>query len=176
MIIPIAGKAKFWINGLGEFAMHALKPGGSLVAMSGQLHLPEVMERLSTELDYWWMLCLNASGPSTGVISRKVRCMWKPLLWFVRRGEKPKITQLGSDVFTSLAPDKDEHEWGQSESGFADVIDRMTLPGQVICDPFVGGGTVGAVSVRLGRYFIGADVERKEIGKTKKRLGTVKDV
>ena len=57
-----------------------------------------------------------------------------------------------------------------------DIIERMTEPGQVICDPFVGGGATAVAAVSLGRYFVGADAEEVEIGKTKKRLMKIKNV
>ena len=161
---------------LAGFAAHALKPTGSLVAMSGQSYLADIIHRLGVELDYWWTLCYLTPGKKTQAIQRKVNAAWKPLLWYVPRGEKPKVVQLGSDVFVSEAPDKEHHDWGQSESGMLDIVNRMTTPGQTICDPFVGGGATAVAAVSLGRYFVGADSEEIEIGKTKKRLADVKEV
>ena len=53
------------------------------------------------------------------------------------------------------------------------IIERMTKPGEVICDPFVGGGATAVAAVALGRYFVGADAEDVEVGETKRRLSEV---
>jgi site-specific DNA-methyltransferase (adenine-specific) len=52
----------------------------------------------------------------------------------------------------------------------ADIIERFTLPGQTICDPFCGGGTTGVVAVRMNRLFIGIDSDATAVATTLKRL------
>ncbi len=42
---------------LAEFAVHALKPGGSLITMVGQSYLPEIIEMLRAQLTYHWVAC-----------------------------------------------------------------------------------------------------------------------
>ena len=55
--------------------------------------------------------------------------------------------------------DKRFHKWGQSESGMADIIERFTETGQLICDPFVGGGTTAIVAMEMERQFVGCDID-----------------
>ncbi len=156
---------------LAELASRSLKPGGSLVVMSGQSYLPEVIHRLeSSGLTYQWTLAyLTPGGQATQLWARKVNTFWKPLLWFTN-GEYDGdwIGDVArSDVNDN---DKNHHHWGQSESGMADVIRRFTSPGDLIVDPFLGGGTTGIVALQLGRRFIGADVEQEAIDATRRRL------
>ena len=92
---------------------------------------------------------------------------WKPLLWFVKGEYKGKWV---GDLPESGAPDKRFHEWGQSESGMADIVDRFTQPGDTIFDPFVGGGATGVAAIKLGRKFIGIDISQNEIDTTKARM------
>lgn len=42
-----------------------------------------------------------------------------------------------------------------------DLVGLYTQPGQLVLDPFMGSGTTGVASVRLGRRFIGIEVEQK---------------
>jgi DNA modification methylase len=77
-----------------------------------------------------------------------------------------------SDVCTSRINDNDKkhHHWGQSASGMRDLMKRFVVPGQVICDPFLGGGTTGVVAVELGGEFIGIDKEEQCVEDTKRRI------
>lgn len=158
---------------LSRFAKHVLKPGGSLVCMVGQSYLPEVLTNLSESLKYCWTLAyLTPGGQSAQLWDRKVNTFWKPLLWFVKGTYKGEWV---GDVCRSDANDNDKrfHDWGQSESGMADIIARFTTVGELICDPFVGGGTTGVAAVRMDRLFIGIDVDSKAIGTTKQRLAEI---
>jgi hypothetical protein len=154
---------------LSRFAAHALKPGGSLICMVGQFHLPEYLRRLSESLSYHWACAYTTpGGQAVQVFPRKVNTFWKPLLWFVKgeyRGD------WVGDVTTSVANDNDKrfHHWGQSESGLADIISRFTDPGDTICDPFCGGGSTGSVAVSLDRLFVGLDIAEEHALATAER-------
>ena len=158
---------------LASFGARALKPGGSLICMTGQSYLPSVMASPANGLEYHWTLAyLTPGGQAVQVWQRKVNTFWKPLLWYVKGEHKG---DWAGDVLKSDTNDNDKrfHEWGQSESGMADIIERFTFPGETICDPFCGGGTTGVVAVRMNRLFIGLDVEEKAINTTKRRLAEV---
>lgn len=155
---------------LAETAAAILSPGGSLLVMTGQSYLPEVIELMKPHLNYQWMLSyLTPGGQATQIFPRKVITFWKPVLWFTK-GEY-KGDWIG-DVIKSAVNDNDKrfHDWGQSESGMAELIEKFTDPGQTILDPFCGGGTTGVVAVRLNRRFIGIDIDPEAIRTTAERL------
>jgi site-specific DNA-methyltransferase (adenine-specific) len=140
-----------------ELAKACKGAGVPLVAvMSGQTYLPEVMQRLCEHLTYRWALAyLTPGGQSVQQFPAKVNTFWKPVLLF---GES--IEWLG-DVCRSDVNDNDKryHEWGQSESGMADLVERLTKPNQLVCDPFGGGFVTAVVSLALGRRFVGCDID-----------------
>lgn len=139
--------------------------GVPLVAvMVGQTYLPEVLKRLCEHLEYRWMMAYMTPGAAMKQWQRKVDSMWKPVLVFGRCDETI------FDVVRSERADKEHHEWGQSESGMADLVERLTKPGQLVCDPFCGGGTTAVVSVRLGRRFIGCDIDAAAVKETVARV------
>ena len=157
---------------LAEFAAHALKPGGGLLCMIGQSYLPEILARLTPHLAYHWTVAyLTPGGQSAQLWERKVNTFWKPVLWFVKGARDGDwigdVTR--SDVNDN---DKDHHHWGQSESGMVDLFQRFTYPGQLVCDPFLGGGTTAVVASALNRRFIGADVDPDAITATARRLAS----
>ena len=39
------------------------------------------------------------------------------------------------------------------------LIERATLDGETVLDPFMGSGTTGVACARLGRRFIGVEIE-----------------
>ncbi|MBV8614193.1 MAG: site-specific DNA-methyltransferase [Acetobacteraceae bacterium] len=77
-----------------------------------------------------------------------------------------------SDVARSDTNDNDKarHHWGQSESGMRDLVAKFVKPGDVVLDPFMGGGTTLAVALALGAYVIGYDIDEAAVETTKLRL------
>lgn len=159
---------------LGRMAAQWLRPSGLLVAMSGQLYLPQVMERLGRHLDYYWCGALMTPGQATPLRTRNVNTNWKPLLVFTRKDD----TYLGpifGDVAQSDRNDKEHHKWGQSVSGMNSIMDRFAQPGQTVCDPFLGSGTTGVAALGRGCVFRGCDIEQRNVDIARARLGSVHD-
>jgi len=155
---------------LAKVAARVLKPGGSCLALVGHQWLPQVLDLMRKHLDYHWTLAYVQPGSTARIWSKKIIVGWKPVVWFT----KGKYDgDFAYDVVKSEARDKDYHEWGQSESGFARLIEWFSYPGDTILDPFVGGGTTGAVALKLGRKFIGIDIDPKAIETTRQRLAEV---
>jgi len=152
---------------LGELAARVLVDGGICLVMTGQAHLGEVIARLSKHLTYVWTLAYFTPGASVQVFGRRIKSNWKPVLYFAKG---TSAWEHVNDVFESGERDKRFHEWGQSESGMAQIVERFTVPGQVVLDPFCGAGTTGVAALLLERRFIGIDISDQCIAKAKGRL------
>jgi hypothetical protein len=155
---------------LAALAAYALRPGGSLLCMVGQSYLPAILNLMTPHIAYHWTVSyLTPGGQAVQLWQRKVNTFWKPVLWFVK-GEY--AGKWAGDVSKSNTNDNDKrfHHWGQSESGMADLVGRFSEPGDLILDPFAGGGTTGVVAVALGRRFIGIDIDPKAIAISAARL------
>jgi hypothetical protein len=139
---------------LGALAARVLRPGGLLVAMSGQMYMPAVMALLGEHLPFRWIVAYLTPGQGASNYARRVEIHWKPVLVY------GGIERSLHDVVRSDAPDKEHHDWGQSESGMAALLRQVADPGQVVCDPFVGGGTTGVVALAHGCSFIGAEIDQ----------------
>jgi hypothetical protein len=46
-------------------------------------------------------------------------------------------------------------------------------PGGVVCDPFAGSGTTGAMAVRWGRQFVGCDLRESQVQLSRRRIAGV---
>jgi len=150
---------------LAKRATEWLKPGGSLLCMCGQSYLPQILALMTPHIRYHWTLTyLTPGGQAAQIWARKVNTFWKPVLWFVNGDYAGDWI---GDVAESDPNDNDKrfHGWGQSESGIADLLDRFASPGQLVCDPFVGGGATAAVALKMGLRFIGSDIDQAAIDK-----------
>lgn len=160
---------------LAIYAERVLKPGGSLFAMAGQSYLPEIMNLMNVEgLKYNWTLCyLTPGGQSPQLWQRKVNTFWKPILWYTKGANSKWLGDVvKSDVNNN---EKDFHFWGQSISGMNDLIKRVSEPGDLILDPFLGGGTTGAACLYNLRNFIGIELDEDCFLTSEKRLTQIND-
>src|SRR5215510_14451083 len=53
------------------------------------------------------------------------------------------------------------------------VIAQSSQPGDVVADPFMGSGSVGVATLKLGRRFIGTDLNPEAVQLTGQRLGQI---
>ncbi|MFC2187322.1 DNA methyltransferase [Fulvivirgaceae bacterium LMO-SS25] len=155
---------------LAQFAARVLKPGGSLVAMAGQSYLPEIFDLMKVDgLQYNWTISyLTPGGQAPQLWQRKVNAFWKPVLWYT----KGKNQRWVGDVVKSAVNDNDKrfHFWGQSESGMGNLISKVSSVGDIILDPFMGGGTTGLVSLQLHRKFIGIEIDADSFHNANERI------
>jgi site-specific DNA-methyltransferase (adenine-specific) len=146
---------------LGEFGSKALVDGGSLVAYCGQSILPEALDRLRSNLRYWWTLALTHSAGSQMLPGKFVSVGWKPLVWFVRDHRRDR--SMVPDRIVGSPPRKtqdagDDGTWAQGVEELESIISALTAPGDLIVDPFAGSGTTGIAATRFGRRFIGSEI------------------
>ena len=153
---------------LSKLASDILAPNGVLAVMVGQVHLPDYIRLLSEHMDYRWAGAYMTTGVHTRVHARRVATAWKPILVYQRAGAPSPPFFL--DLFRSTGDDKNHHHWGQSESGMATLVERLTEAGQLIVDPFLGGGTTGVVARDLGRRFVGCDIDAAAVHAARERV------
>jgi hypothetical protein len=55
--------------------------------------------------------------------------------------------------------EKTHHDWQQSIDEASHWIDVLCPKNGVVCDPFLGGGTTGAAAMKLGRKWIGIELD-----------------
>lgn len=159
-------------SALADVAGAALRPGGWLLAYSGQARLPEVMDALSTpELMYRWTLATIYPGGEqmARIGDLTVLTGWKPIVAYRRlpfaqpRGPRGEFTAEGRtgfrDVLRRGGRVKELHDWEQPLVEASEMIERFTEPGETILDPFAGSGTVLAAAKALGRHAIGCELD-----------------
>ena len=162
---------------LARFAQHALRANGYLLAMSGKVQFARALDELRTAgAVYRWMIDydMRAGGHS-----------WS---W------NPQVNQMGKPVVVLQQPPADEwpeggisdrvastlsrgqttanihHRWGQNDVAILACVRQFARAGNLIVDPFLGGGSTGMAAKALGCRFVGADIDPQALAVARKRL------
>ncbi len=156
---------------LATWARVALKPGALLLAYSGQYHLPDVMARLSDQLNYQWLGWIATTGPQVAVHQRPIMSGGKPLLIFSNGAlAEPFRSRRFFDSIKSEGRTRELHTWEQAEGPAAYYMEALTERGELVVDPFLGSGTFALVAQKLERNFIGCDIDAAAVDVVRERL------
>jgi hypothetical protein len=148
---------------LSEVASRILKPHGLCIAYSGKLHLDQCMARMGEHLSFYWQIVFMQTVMPT-IHPRKVNTKYKPILVFqnVPAGEKVRAhDRYFIDVIEGEKVEKEAHEWQQSADGVEKLIDLFTNVGDLIFEPFSGGGTTALVARHMNRRCIACEIDKK---------------
>jgi hypothetical protein len=157
---------------LRDLALRILKPGGAIVAMTWQPILFDVGRALAhPDLRYRWTVAwVSGAHETTADHARRVNDRWKPVLVYHRGKWAEKAGMLTDVVSTDRDAEKGQHAWQQGLNGFRQLIRAVSKPGDVICDPFVGGGTTALAALAEERHFVGCDIDAHAVDTTHARL------
>lgn len=114
---------------------------------------------------------------------------WKPLVWnkksigmgyhyramyefvlFFEKGKR-KLQDLGIPDVLEVPRIHNQYPTQKPAELAATFVSQSSSPGQLVCDPFMGSGTVGVPCAELGRRFVGFDVADEAIRVATQRLG-----
>ena len=157
---PWAKEALPLYTDLGRLAQQKLKPGGFCLVLCGGMYLDEIVKRLSESLDWYWLCGVRLLGGAHGrICQRNIANNLKPILMFTKRpAPKQAQNQWVADLVDRPSADKTYHKHGQSAGDSQYYIERLTLPGSICVDPFVGGGTIPEICATTKHKFIGTEL------------------
>jgi DNA modification methylase len=101
-------------------------------------------------------------------MSMGIEVLWKPVLWWVNEAY-PQGRGFIRDGFENEQNDKKLHRWQQSLT-WAEHCLKVTHDGDTVLDPFMGSGTTGVACVRLGRNFIGMEINPQYFAIAQRRI------
>jgi site-specific DNA-methyltransferase (adenine-specific) len=157
---------------LAEVAARILKPSGVLAAMSGKIHLDQVMRSLGEHLQYGWMYAQPLPGSHTRVLARHVLQAWKPWLAYSNGPWPSGQIDWHKDLLDDVSRHKARYRWEQDPDGCRLMIETLTQPDAIILDPFAGTGAFGVATLDLGRNFIGLELDADRYQTIVERLGS----
>jgi hypothetical protein len=158
-------------SALADFALDVLPERGALFVMAWQPILPAVLEAMRRDrLVYRWQATWAFETPHrTPDQARRVFSGGKPVLVFHKDGWNGETTYL-YDFVRSPSRDKAVHPWQQGIEGFRQLVRAASRAGDVVCDPFLGGGTTAVAALAEDRLFVGCDVDAAAVETTRRRL------
>lgn len=153
---------------LGSFCARVLKEGRALVAYSGSGSLGAAMERLSRHLDYVFAGSLPVLGPHAEVPRVLAVDLATPIVFYSKGIYRPR--HWFKNAVASPHREKEFHPWQRPLANVAYYLERFSEPGELVCDPFLGGGTTAVAARDAGRRFVGCDVDPLAVEVSLKRL------
>lgn len=153
---------------LAQFAASALVDGGSLLAYAGQYLLADILPLMTPHLRLWWICGCRHTGKLARMNEYGIVVHWKPIIWLVKGTRRDKLTFV--DDLVEGSREKAHHDWQQSEIEAAYFIEKLTDAGELICDPFCGGGTTSVVAKRTARRWLSFEIDPKSAAIARKRV------
>lgn len=139
---------------LAQFAVHALRPGGVLLARAPSGHLPAVLKHLSVEeLKYCWIIALHQLDPPMQVSAQMVNSTWQPWLVYTRKGKPRRPDRYSADYFAATGGEE------AARAALEAMIRHWAEPGGELCDPYCGAGAVLVAGWRAELWVGGADID-----------------
>lgn len=152
---------------LANEAARVLRPGGFVLAMCGGYYLNQIFKMFDAHLTYHWKLELMMDNSSV-LWPRKVIARSKSILAYSKGPSNPRCNILGAIHGGGM--DKSFHAWGQDVNSARYYIDCFSKPGDLILDPFLGGGTTAVACELINRRWIGFDVDLGALETSRSRL------
>jgi hypothetical protein len=159
---------------LGRLAARLLHPEGLMLTYAGTMYLPEAIADLKTHVDYRWTLPLIHKGRRQSVQDRQVHNGWKPIVAWAKKGSGRGLNWILDVIQQNEGAEKEYHAWQQGVAEAVALIKQLTKPGDLVCDPFMGSGTVAVAAAQAGRRFVGCDIESGWVATAQKRLAELK--
>jgi ParB-like chromosome segregation protein Spo0J len=153
---------------LAEFGAAKLQSGGSLLCYAGHYLLADILPRMTAHLRLWWVCCCRHTGKSARMTEYGIVVGWKPILWFVKETRGDKDTFVDDIVVSEM--EKGTHAWQQGLVDAEYYIEKLSRPGDLVVDPFCGGGTTAVAAKRLDRRWRTFEIKETAAVKARKRI------
>jgi 16S rRNA G966 N2-methylase RsmD len=147
-----------WGN-LGAAAARILEPGGVLVARSGHLFLPDVLELLGEHLQYGWVYVETLPGSNVRFIGRQIAVHYMPWVAFSNGPWPSGRIEWHPDVLAESRRSKGRYVWEQAPSVAAELTATLAPAGSTVVDPFAGSGSYGEAALGVGCRWVGCELD-----------------
>lgn len=166
---PWGEDERYTFDALGKLANKVLKPGSWLLSYSGKMFLPDSINALAKHLVYGWTFGVFQPDSNDRINKFHLYSAWRPILAFYAGGAPPRVPIWTPDS-TRTTRDKSYHEWGQGIEPVEKWMKAFTNIGDLVMEPFCGGGSVPFVAKKLERKYIAFDKSSDAVAISAERL------
>lgn len=153
---------------LAQEAARVLKPGSFCMCYTGGLYFDSIMADMLTHLEYFYLCMTYEPGKTPRVWPRRIVQVSKPMVIFCKPPMRMPY-QLVRNVFQTRN-DKHFHKWGQDVTCARYYIYCLSRPGDLLLEPFAGGGTTCVAALQEGRNFYACELNEKNAAICNQRL------
>lgn len=154
---------------LAETAARVLKSDGELLTYYGQYYFYKTVIAMGKHINVAWPLTEKKIGGSSWIYAYWLSSEVKPLLWCYKETvtrDKHRIDHQ----FAKPEGKRRNHKWHKGNAKVARWMHHYSTDGDLIFDPFTGGGTVPAVCKMLGRNYIAFEIDVEVAERARKRV------
>lgn len=156
-----------WLANEGR---RVLKPHGFILAMCGGMYLNQIFRFFDDAgLSFYWEFHHITNGEAPYVWQRHVIAKSKSILAYSNGAGTVRVKGVQSR-FDALGKMKLFHHWGQDVASARYYIDHFSRPGDIVLDPFIGGGTAAVACALIGRRWVAADLDPAALLTTRRRM------
>lgn len=157
------------VCGAAMLAVAQLKPHGSAYFWCGHRQFGRLVDQLeiagwTTRFLVWSKMHPVPAAPGSGWPSAAELCVYayrKGRRWSWRGVCPYRSNVFIADSFRYGQPDKADHPTQKPIAVIEPLVRASSAQNEIILDPFMGSGTTGVACVKLGRKFIGIEIEPK---------------
>ena len=171
---------EYWhlYEALPNIVMTKLKPTGHFISTFGDVMKRRFMNILEDEgLIYNTDISIQLQGPFSHDQRLRLSRKKKDLLWYYK-GPQLITNGLLQNLITSERPEKNLHEWQQSQKESEYIISTLTFPntGDIVVDLMMGAGTNVKAAMGCGgnRRAIGIEIDQKTFEIARANLTSLK--
>lgn len=171
-----------WKNHMDEFlkeSSRVLKKKGSLIIFMSLIKIETIVSLASKYRFYYKTTGIwHKRNPMPRNMNLHFINSTEGWLYFINNGKTGTFNNEGKAIHdfieTSIASGSEKkhgsHPTQKPEPLFEHFVRLLTNEGDTVLDPFMGSGTAGVVSKRLGRNFIGCEISKDYYNNALKRI------
>lgn len=145
-----------------RIAFRTLKPGHFMAIYSGKMFLPQILEiARMAGMEYVWTFGVFQPDSNDKIQKYHLYSSWRPVFLLAKPGPRPEMVWMPDSIKSTR--DKRYHEWGQGTELVEKLVQGYSQPGEIVLDPFIGGGSVPFVAKEQKRRYIGFDVNEETV-------------
>lgn len=138
-------------------ATRVLKPEGACLVWASTIQQYKVQPVMAEYLRFVSPLRWIYVGKPHRLIAYNIFVWGTPLLWFDRGASYPRKRTI--DTIITSGPPKGTHKWNKNPECFIRWIEDFTKKGDIIWDPFTGGGSIPKACRMLDRRYLAFEIE-----------------